>query len=59
MNIHVHVYDESSEDDDNLIDCKDLELIDTYKTVDTGVPGYRQYGFELDGKWIEIRVPIE
>lgn len=59
MTIHVHVYDGASEADDNLISCDDLELIDTYESIDTGVAGYKQYGFELDGKWIEIRVPTD
>jgi hypothetical protein len=52
MELHVHVYDQSGvslDSDDNLVMEKDLELIDIYSDYD-------QYGFEYDGKWVEIRV---
>ena len=56
MNLHVHVYQLGHfEVTDNLLFEKDLELLEEYR----GPDGYKQYGFELDGKWVEIRVPTQ
>lgn len=52
MKLHVHVYDETSTADDNLVEEFDLEQIEDYGD-------YKQYGFERNGEWIEIRVPKE
>lgn len=57
--LHAHVYDETSTEDDNLVEEVDLPLQGKYDN-------YLQYGFHLDAsctscgsKWIEIRVMKE
>jgi hypothetical protein len=50
QSLHVHVYDQASKADDNLVAEIDLELIDVYDS-------YLQFGFERNGEWFEIRVP--
>jgi hypothetical protein len=50
MSLHVHIYDQNSTADDNLIEEKELYLIEDYGD-------YKQFGFERNGEWIEIRVP--
>jgi len=48
-NLHVHIYDEHTELDDNLVLEKDLILQDEYDD-------YYQYGIRVRGCWVEIRV---
>lgn len=54
--LHVHIYDETSQADDNLVEELDLVLQEDYGD-------YLQYGFQIVGKglsyWVEIRVPKE
>jgi hypothetical protein len=50
MDLHLHIYDQNSDKDDNLVVEQDLKLIEDYGD-------YRQYGFERNGEWFEIRVP--
>lgn len=48
--LHVHIYDNESSKDDNLVEEIDLTMLDEYED-------YFQYGFERNGEWFEIRVP--
>ena len=52
LKVHVHIYDQNSEADDNLVAEFDLDLIESYEDPD----GYEQYGFERNGEWFEIRI---
>lgn len=55
MKLHVHVYPLS--DMDAQVADFDVEMFDQQPDLGDG-DGYRQFGFERNGEWIEIRVPF-
>jgi hypothetical protein len=49
MKVHVHIYGDNG---DSLESEHDLEMIEEYPDPN----GYKQYGLEVEGKWVEIRI---